>query len=86
MRRDPKGDAQLSARHKSRPRLRTETPAIAVGGNEGIFGKREELEPFAHDVRCPECGSIAIAGSRLIVHRPECSTEKSLEKWNRQNA
>jgi hypothetical protein len=53
---------------------------LLSGGNDGIFGAKQTIESAEHDRACPECGSIAKAGSSLIVHRPSCSSEMSLQK------
>jgi hypothetical protein len=39
----------------------------------------EQSRKFEHDMMCPECGAVAPAGSRAVIHMLSCSETKDPE-------
>jgi hypothetical protein len=40
----------------------------------------EQAPKFEHDMQCPECGAVAPAGSRAVIHLLQCSEKQDLER------
>lgn len=67
---------------KKSPGLKTlSTGILRAGGNEGVFGKVQEIPRMTVDLRCPDCPAIAKAGAGIIVHAHGCEAARPLEKW-----